>query len=75
MSNKIDYEAEVRKVYYASRIKKIGVDNGHSAKPMYCVFKSAHVLLANAIGSPVKNRKDAWKSAYDAIQHTLKVEK
>ena len=64
----VNYETEVRKVYYASRIIKIGVDDGHSTHPMYCVFKSRSTLKNDAIGSPVKHRKHAWRSAYETLK-------
>lgn len=68
MSNEIDYEAEVRKAHPDASSSHIGNTRGYDR----------HYVWINEqlepIGFSTKSYECAWKSAYDAIQHTLKAD-
>lgn len=61
---KIDYKAEVKKVYPDVICKHVWVD---TLGAMFVVFKMDSIMIADSISGYYKLSKNAWRSAYDNL--------
>ena len=72
LNEKINYEAEVRKVYPDAKCKRVGEDNGHGIGYVYVVFKCDSLLRGDAISIPCFTAKSSWKYVYQNILNSQK---
>lgn len=69
MSEAIDYEKEVRKVYPDATCEKVVRYTGKSLKKLFVCFKNSDLPLCRISDSAI-NKSKAWQSAYERIKTT-----
>jgi len=63
----MEFKNKVVDIYPDAICKRIGIDNGHGFKKMFCVFKRNSTLVGDAISNPMPTANKAWEDAAKII--------